>query len=553
MRLLIILLIATVSAFAQGSGPRGATGAKGSTGPQGPSNIICAGTGTTTVTCPGIPAPASYGTSGTGYIAGVFTPASGSTAATTLNINSLGAAAVLLNGSAISTGSQALIAGTAYPFQYDGTSFRLSSGNANGTFTPSLSCVGTNVSGQIKGCLAKVASQLTAALPRTNITAIPAGDSITAGSNTLRTGVPDYLVSSDYIGYPLMTSGGRFNYLRNAGVAGNTCQQLLTRLQVDVISYAPNVVPVLIGTNNLTLIAGGATYASLMNCVENIVANLLNAGILPILVTPPPNNANPLVAKRLQWFYYQLAQYYSIPLLDVYKVWVDPSASSGNGGKYLSSFSGDGTHPNIAAINAAAPYIQSFLSALSQPQDYAYMGSVSESTAAEISNLVKNGNFAVQTTPPSPDFWVLNNTSCVYTSATAVYPYVGSSLTCTVAAPGGAYSLYSGTGPSVPGTVPKGDTVYVSVHVKVTGLTPASASGFSICDGPNGCGGDDFVYKSVFNGDYNIFSTFVVPTDYTSILSTAFLADTGVYAYNNWTIVDVTAENAIWQAGQQGY
>ena len=408
--------------------------------------------------------------------------------------------------------------------------------------------------GQALTSKAKLASSIIAALPRNNIKVDPLGDSETAGSNSISNGVNIFNVGTDYIGQPIAASGGRFSYIANDGVAGQTCAQVLARVPT-VISHNPNVVPFLSGTNDLAAIAASTeTYGQFMNCEEQIVTQLLDAGILPILSTTYPNNTNPLVAKRLQWFEYQLANYYGIPLIDQYKALVDPTAASGTGGKYLAAYSSDGTHLNKTGVMRVYPIVSAVLSNLAQEQSYPYLGSVDEdaSPPVEISNLVRNGVF-FQSAPPSPDYWTLNAVQGSYSSAAAVYPFSGYSLTYLHT--GAAAYMLNGTGPTVAsGAISIGDTVYAAIRCNASGLVPATSGGWQMESVATG-GSADLEYLSPFNGDVTFASYMIVPASTTSITPDVYIADTsgaGTFTCNNFTIVDATKENALWQPGQQG-
>lgn len=389
------------------------------------------------------------------------------------------------------------------------------------------------------------ASRIISSLPSRNIGAVPLGDSITAGSNGVFNGVPAFIATTDYIGSALMQSGGRFNYIANAGVAGDTTAQMLLRVPA-VIAQNPNIVPILGGTNDLPSITNAAGYANTMNNLEKIVVQLLEAGILPVLSTTPPNNTSPLVAKRLQWFIYELANFYGIPLIDIYKIWVDPTTS----GSYLAAYSGDGTHPNKAGVAAVGSAISAVLSNLAQPQIYPYFGSVTETTTTEISNLVKNGNLKQQGTPPNPDFWNVNTTNASYASAVATYPYTGATITYTLTVAAGQFAL-DGAPISAGTSFVVGDTIYLAARVNVSGLTPSTASGYQILAALSG-GGANYKFQSVCNGDCIFTGSFVVPTGTTAITPDWFVQDVGVYIMNNFTLVNVTQQNAIWKPGQQG-
>lgn len=114
--------------------------------------VYCVGTGTNTITCPGVPTPGSYTVGMTvGLQAG-----GNNTGATTVNINSLGAKNILSGGIALTAG--ALTTGSVYTIYYDGTEFNLQSASVTSvtgtgilTASPSTGLVALNVAGTSGG------------------------------------------------------------------------------------------------------------------------------------------------------------------------------------------------------------------------------------------------------------------------------------------------------------------------------------------------------------------------------------------------------------------
>lgn len=388
----------------------------------------------------------------------------------------------------------------------------------------------------------QIARKIALSLP-SQLTVIPAGDSITAGSNTANSGIPQYNFATDYAEGAIF-SAGRYTIIRNAGIAGNTSAQLLARLQTDVIAFSPNVCMVMIGTNDYVASPTNANYANLMNNVEQIIIKLLDASILPVLVTPPPSNTNTVMAKRVQWYYYALAAFYGIPLFDLYKIWTDPKT-----GQYLSGFSSDGTHPLPAAMAVSNPLLASVLANINNPTQYFYTGVVSETSGGEFSNMIRNGSFAQITTPPNPDSWVINTTNATFTTPTATYPYTGNDFNYVKTVSGAAFAL-SGSGIAIGANYVAGDTLYIAIRVNVAGLTPATAIGYNIQ--LQGATIASVNFKGVYNGNFTFATTWVVPVGETSYTPEVFVQDVGTYIVDNYTVLNVTQHNAIWQPGIQG-
>jgi lysophospholipase L1-like esterase len=122
---------------------------------------------------------------------------------------------------------------------------------------------------------------------------------------------------------------------------------MLARIGTDVLAYAPDVVLMLGGTNNIGTGMTNAQISNNMLNLESMVRLMLKAGILPIIVTPPARNSAPIETRKIQPFYYALAQAYGLPLLDLFRLTVDPVT-----GNYLTGYSADGTHLLPAAIAA---------------------------------------------------------------------------------------------------------------------------------------------------------------------------------------------------------
>ncbi len=94
-----------------------------------------------------------------------------------------------------------------------------------------------------------------------------------------------FLYSINTKGWPANTFGQSkqlFNMLPDSGIAGNTTQMLLDRLQTDVIDTGAQVAVIMIGTNDVhAQIAESVTIANMQTIVDNIT----NAG-MKVIITP---------------------------------------------------------------------------------------------------------------------------------------------------------------------------------------------------------------------------------------------------------------------------
>jgi lysophospholipase L1-like esterase len=373
---------------------------------------------------------------------------------------------------------------------------------------------------------------------------IPAGDSITASSNAFSSGVWQF--ASGFAEFAIRSAGARFNQPRNAGVSGDTSNDLRSRFQVDVIAYAPDVALIAIGTNNYVTSMTNAQIAALFNDIEQMVVWCIMAGILPVIVVPPPKNGQTTESRKCRWFYYRLAQYYGLPLFDLYPYLVDPVAFT-----YASGLSGDGTHPNDTAIATVGAKLGSYLSTLPNAICPNYLAAASELTVnTGFWQLLRNGCFADSSTNVTS--WTINTTNATYTADAPTAPATGHVFDYVKTASGGAYAL-SGSSPSVAGGgFAVGDELFFSGHLEVSGLTPSSASGFHLAlDADNNAHARPFAnWKQ--NGVFDFGYSLIVPAGVATLTPTLFVQDAATYKVSNLTLVNVTQADAIWKPGQQG-
>ncbi|WP_319481345.1 GDSL-type esterase/lipase family protein [uncultured Draconibacterium sp.] len=74
----------------------------------------------------------------------------------------------------------------------------------------------------------------------------------------------------------------------NAGVAGNTSTDLLARIERDVISLNPDLVIVMVGTNDMLNSKKMASYKTYASNLSEIVRKLKQNSAQVILMAPPP-------------------------------------------------------------------------------------------------------------------------------------------------------------------------------------------------------------------------------------------------------------------------
>lgn len=161
------------------------------------------------------------------------------------------------------------------------------------------------------------------------------GDSITANLGTL----------SDWFGAEAAA-------WVNAGVGGNTSDQVLARVGADVSRASCDTCLLMVGINDFI---SGQTPENVLGYIQQIVANLVKRDIRPLLGTVLPTradyaNAATLSAKTITLN--DLLRTYTaengIVLVDYYPAFLDPA-----GGVYADAtlLNADGLHPNDVAGN----------------------------------------------------------------------------------------------------------------------------------------------------------------------------------------------------------
>lgn len=146
----------------------------------------------------------------------------------------------------------------------------------------------------------------------------------------------------------LLASGyaaGKYKFVKNAGVAGNTSAMLLARVATDVPDNVTDCY-VMEGTNDAS--NDIAVSVSRSNW-RGIIENLLDRGIRPNVVLPPPMNTagKQLLIDQLRFTEWLLAEDYGIPVLDPWK------AFRATDGTYASGAASDELHPTAATHQLA--------------------------------------------------------------------------------------------------------------------------------------------------------------------------------------------------------
>lgn len=182
------------------------------------------------------------------------------------------------------------------------------------------------------------------------------GDSITQGGADLWLDrIPSLMAAK---------SGGRIQIVRNAGVGGNTSGQMITRFDEDITPYAPGVVVLRAGTNDLTGLASPLDPGQVSERLEQyktnivaLVAKVRQIGAAPVLMSVPPSSGSQdpqrqqFIFRQNAWLRGYCAQQ-GIIFIDDFVALADPLT-----GQYVPGYTDDGVHPNAAGVKASSTYV----------------------------------------------------------------------------------------------------------------------------------------------------------------------------------------------------
>ena len=177
------------------------------------------------------------------------------------------------------------------------------------------------------------------------------GDSITAGGGTYSATISDTVEDSQTPAlYAALGSSRRsWDLIINAGVGGNTSDQILSRIPTDITPNPVDICVILSATWNDI----GQEF-SLATSITNVTASideLLAAGILPVLCTPTPDGisdgttARKVAMEQRRRAFTDLAESYNLPIVDVF-IPVANVETGGLAAAYLGPASD--VHPNTA-------------------------------------------------------------------------------------------------------------------------------------------------------------------------------------------------------------
>jgi lysophospholipase L1-like esterase len=179
------------------------------------------------------------------------------------------------------------------------------------------------------------------------------GDSITKG---VRAGVAEDQTFAAELQRQLRAGQFPDAEVINVGIGGEQAGQGLARLARDVVAKQPNIVTIMYGHNDSYIDAGKTTVRvpvpRFRADLSQLVERLREAGITPILMTPPayaeksgPNGAGEHCNVKLARYAEvarQVAETLQVPLVDHFAAWEEISKK----GTDLNEWTTDGYHPN---------------------------------------------------------------------------------------------------------------------------------------------------------------------------------------------------------------
>lgn len=204
------------------------------------------------------------------------------------------------------------------------------------------------------------------------------GDSITIGNGTSAAGV---FGNTSWLTWLGLLSGGRCRMVRggNAGIAGQTIDQIAARVASDILPLGVDYCIVHGGTNSITT----RTPAQIITSIEGIGNALLAGGVTPVLTTVLPRNASGTAVPEINYRIADLAARRGWLLIDFYPVLIDTVT-----GGILAAYSPDGLHPNEAGARLLGQRAADVMTTLPGMVPPLLASGITEAT-----NLAPNGTF----------------------------------------------------------------------------------------------------------------------------------------------------------------
>lgn len=204
------------------------------------------------------------------------------------------------------------------------------------------------------------------------------GDSITIGNGVSAAGI---FGSTSWLTWLGLLSGGRCRMVKggNAGVAGQTIDQIAVRVSSDILPLGVDYCIVHGGTNSVTT----RTAAQIVASIEGIGNALIAGGVTPVLTTVLPRNVSGTLVPEVNYRIADLAARRGWLLIDFYPVLIDTAT-----GGILAAYSPDGLHPNEAGAKLLGQRAADLMTTLP-----GMVAPLLAAGPAEATNLTPNGLF----------------------------------------------------------------------------------------------------------------------------------------------------------------
>ncbi len=312
------------------------------------------------------------------------------------------------------------------------------------------------------------------------------GDSITANNTSAGKGY-SYATAHGYWNWANFFLGQRYKLLRNAGVGGNRTQDMLNRLDADVLYYRPDLVVVLGGTNDIANDVSAATItANLTSIYERIISTGASVVAMTIL---PRANAGITAAQRNRlmrvnnWIRETAYSRQNILLCDTFFAFADPASSTSDP---VTGYTSDGLHPTAIGARVVGNELYKVLNPIAPISSRMVCGQADtfDSTNNPTGNMLVNGMLQTVSATSGTGYAGNNPSNFAIQRIVGTATWTGSAVARSDGYPGNWYraAITGGTlateqfefrqnvtGPAAGGTMYQiGDSLYGEIEFNVT-------------------------------------------------------------------------------------
>jgi len=191
-----------------------------------------------------------------------------------------------------------------------------------------------------------------------------------------------------------------------------------------------------------------------------------------------------------------------------------------------------------------AAHAASILSNISAYRAKPYLAAYSETTAGNPANIIRNGSFAQQATPGTPDGWWLNASGATNdVTQDAPAPFTGKEFIHVKDEEGQVF--YPLVAAAITGQA-AGDRIRFTGNLKVEDLGEHTA-GYSLALEASQHGVRPFYSIREQEGDFTFDTEMIVEEGYAGIAPYFLCAATGTYRIRNLTAINLTAMGRTWK------